>query len=346
MNQSLPNELIEMIIEYIDTSKFESIEIMNTLACLDKLMYHFVEYKYISCKLLCKILLNKIDDVLRSSPDPHLVLLLSIARVNYGRKEYIHWQEIVNNVRLTTIRYLQFMGFSDKSDRSFVIVMMKQYSVTVQKIRLEGERFISIFKKKQFGHHYLSNQKLNTKAFSISSIRPMKKILIIGGYGIGKKSFMSAVTPDNDGTIDKPISTMINTDAGMKYTTLFQVTTVDTSAEVIVEQMYFVFSDIHAMCYSVASRESLEILKTRWIPISKSISNKPIVIIALQTDLRDSCDNCISSEEGMKFAMEYHCAHYCECTNTSLESMYQCIRNIVLVSDITSLQRNKKCSIQ
>jgi GTPase SAR1 family protein len=54
--------------------------------------------------------------------------------------------------------------------------------------------------------------------------------------------------------------------------------------------------------YSVVDRESFKNIKSFWIPELKqfNVKKRPVILVATQSDIRDECTDCITSEEGIE----------------------------------------------
>ena len=80
-------------------------------------------------------------------------------------------------------------------------------------------------------------------------------------------------------------------------------------------------TDVCILCYSVADRNSFENVKSKWSEEIRSLMGHklPIVLVATQTDLRNSIslddDIPISMDEGQKLANEIQANIFLECTS-------------------------------
>lgn len=83
-------------------------------------------------------------------------------------------------------------------------------------------------------------------------------------------------------------------------------------------------TDVFIVCFSVEDKDSLENVKTKWIPeIKEYRPNTPYVMVGTQTDLRgsvtDITDACVKTQKGKKLAKKLGAVDYLECS--SLESV-------------------------
>jgi Ras family protein A len=73
------------------------------------------------------------------------------------------------------------------------------------------------------------------------------------------------------------------------------------------------------LCFSIASRASLESLKGRWKHIVETHFNYdeslPVIVLGLQRDLRrDNVEAMVFPQEALRVAAEMRCDRYCECS--------------------------------
>lgn len=78
-------------------------------------------------------------------------------------------------------------------------------------------------------------------------------------------------------------------------------------------------TDVFLVCFSVEDKDSLENVKTKWIPEIKEFRpNTPFIIVGTQTDLRgsmtDITDACVKTVKGKKLAKRLGAVDYLECS--------------------------------
>lgn len=84
-------------------------------------------------------------------------------------------------------------------------------------------------------------------------------------------------------------------------------------------QFTYVDSEVFVVCYSAVDRDSFESVKDFWVPEMKSGTKrkKPIILVATQTDLRNTTgydsDMPISQEEGKALADAIGATSFVEC---------------------------------
>jgi GTPase SAR1 family protein len=91
-------------------------------------------------------------------------------------------------------------------------------------------------------------------------------------------------------------------------------------------------SDALIVCFSVAKRDSLEACEAKWVPDILMLKKKnkpqaPIVLLGLQTDLREKTPGAVTFEEGLAASERMGCSGYMECTalhpHTCNEAVYK-----------------------
>ncbi|KAM0674052.1 hypothetical protein GVAV_002570 [Gurleya vavrai] len=74
-------------------------------------------------------------------------------------------------------------------------------------------------------------------------------------------------------------------------------------------------TEIVIMCYSVEDKNSLEALKTTWVPeIKNYCPSAEIILVALKCDLRDGSDNFVSTKQGEEVKEEVDAKSFVECS--------------------------------
>lgn len=100
-------------------------------------------------------------------------------------------------------------------------------------------------------------------------------------------------------------------------------------------------SDACVVCYSVVDRESMESVKSFWVPEIRKFSKKiPIILVATQADIRlENCDDHINLNEGKQLAKDLNVDNFIETSAFKNDGVKQTFENVV-----KSIIVNKKCS--
>jgi GTPase SAR1 family protein len=99
-------------------------------------------------------------------------------------------------------------------------------------------------------------------------------------------------------------------------------------------------SDVFIVCYSVVDRESFKNIKSFWIPELKqfNVKKRPVILVATQSDIRDECTDCITSEEGIELAKDIGAECLIETSAITKEGMTATFEKVVL----SALKHRKK----
>lgn len=78
-------------------------------------------------------------------------------------------------------------------------------------------------------------------------------------------------------------------------------------------------TDIFIVCYTVDDKDSLDNVRTKWVPeISEFRPNTPFILVGTQTDLRgslvDITESCITTQQGRKMARKLGAEGFFECS--------------------------------
>ena len=154
------------------------------------------------------------------------------------------------------------------------------------------------------------------------------KIITVGGEAVGKTSLLETYTTDRFPT--KPSSTIFESyfansvvDRKIAKTSLW-----DTSGLEEYDGMRpicYLQTDVFLFVFNVASRDSLDELKTKWLPEVRAVCpNAPLVLVGTKSDLRDDAEMCarmresgrsfVSTSEAEIFAERIGAACYVECS--------------------------------
>ncbi len=90
-------------------------------------------------------------------------------------------------------------------------------------------------------------------------------------------------------------------------------------------------TDIVLLCYSTVNRESFEDITDKWIPeIRQHIPNAHIILVGTKTDLRNECENPVSTEEGQLMAVEIGAHAFHECSARNLQNISSLFSDTVI----------------
>ena len=118
-------------------------------------------------------------------------------------------------------------------------------------------------------------------------------------------------------------------------------------------------TDVFLVCFSVASPNSFENVREKWIPeIKHYCPQTPFVLVGTQSDLRDdphtisqlsrSRQSFISEQDAIKFAKRVKAVSYAECsalTQKGLKSVFDDAILAVLNGPPEESKQKKKCTI-
>lgn len=153
------------------------------------------------------------------------------------------------------------------------------------------------------------------------------KCVLVGDGGVGKTSLVLSYTTGKIMTSYEPtcFDDYIVNIKTMNGVEKMQVS--DTAGQETYDRLRtlsYYDTDVFIVCFSVEDKDSLENVKTKWIPeIKEYRPNTPYVMVGTQTDLRgsvtDITDACVKTQKGKKLAKKLGAVDYLECS--SLESV-------------------------
>ncbi|XP_069117253.1 uncharacterized protein [Argopecten irradians] len=174
---------------------------------------------------------------------------------------------------------------------------------------------------------------------------------LVGDMAIGKTSIIKAYTDRTN--CKPPPGTVFDNYAGTsKYIDQeFTVSVFDCSSKpdhASIRLFAYKDSDVFVLCYSVMDRDSFYHIKSKWLPEITSIMGKRVklVLVATQTDLRDSIDLDqdipVSKTEGHDLADDIGAFSFIECSSSDQDCVHCIFEDVVQCS---LKQKKKKHSI-
>lgn len=93
-------------------------------------------------------------------------------------------------------------------------------------------------------------------------------------------------------------------------------------------------SDVIVVCFSAADRDSFKNVSDFWVREIRSYVGKdrPIVLVATQTDLRTNDATCVSHQEGVNLANKIDAKVYVETAANDTASVEKLFQEVVLKS--------------
>lgn len=172
--------------------------------------------------------------------------------------------------------------------------------------------------------------------------RNIVSCIIVGDGMVGKtclaKKFCGQEIADNY------VATIMDTFTGTvsAYGQKYTINIKDTAGQFEdseMREMVYKESNVCVICYSVLDRDSMESVKSLWVPEIKNFSKKvPIVLVATQSDLRekDNTDH-IDRAEGLKLAKELGIEQFVETSSFKNDGVKEAFETVV-----KALVMNKK----
>lgn len=96
-------------------------------------------------------------------------------------------------------------------------------------------------------------------------------------------------------------------------------------------------SDALVVCFSVAQRASLEAAEAKWVPDVQALKKKgkpqaPIVLLGLQSDLRERTPGAVTVEEAVAAADRMGCSGYLDCSALDPRSCNEAVYKVLLTA--------------
>ncbi|XP_068506882.1 rho-related GTP-binding protein RhoH [Syngnathus scovelli] len=160
------------------------------------------------------------------------------------------------------------------------------------------------------------------------------KCVLVGDCAVGKTALLVSFTSATFLDVYKP--TVFNNTGAEVYMdgVLISLGLWDTAGHDNFRQIRprsYQQADVVLVCYSVANRNSLASIQSKWMPeVRENLPTVPVLMVGTHTDLRESGThrgNCISAAEGRCVAQEVHAKGYLECsslTKRGVQQVFEC----------------------
>ncbi|XP_051940741.1 rho-related GTP-binding protein RhoH [Hippocampus zosterae] len=160
------------------------------------------------------------------------------------------------------------------------------------------------------------------------------KCVLVGDCAVGKTALLVNFTSGTFPDIYRP-TVFDNTGAEVYMDgVLISLGLWDTSGQDNFRQIRprsYQQADVVLVCYSVANRNSLANVQSKWIAeVRENLPTTPVLVVGTQTDLRESSAHrggCISAAEGRRVARNVHAKGYLECsslTKRGVQHVFEC----------------------
>jgi small GTP-binding protein len=106
-------------------------------------------------------------------------------------------------------------------------------------------------------------------------------------------------------------------------------------------------TDIFLITFSITSPNSLENVKTKWVPeLQQHSPGTPFILVGTKADMRKSTPDSISSAVGQKICAELKGEYYMECSSRTQEGLKQVFdKAIQTVIAHRNMKKGSKCII-
>ncbi|XP_077380772.1 rho-related GTP-binding protein RhoH [Festucalex cinctus] len=160
------------------------------------------------------------------------------------------------------------------------------------------------------------------------------KCVLVGDCAVGKTSLLVSFTSGTFPDTYKP--TVFNNTGAEVYMdgVLISLGLWDTAGQDNLRQIRprsYQQADVVLVCYSVANRNSLANVRSKWMAeVRENLPTVPVLVVGTHTDLRESGSlrgGCVSAAEGRRVAQEVHAKGYLECsslTKRGVEQVFEC----------------------
>ena len=102
--------------------------------------------------------------------------------------------------------------------------------------------------------------------------------------------------------------------------------------------------DAFIVCFSIVRPESLEHVKSKWIPeIHKFCNDAPYVLVGTKMDMRGDNDSALTVEAGQAMAKEIGATEYIECSAKSQTGLKRVMVEAAKIAQTTRQTKKKKC---
>ncbi|TKA29938.1 hypothetical protein B0A54_15064 [Friedmanniomyces endolithicus] len=198
---------------------------------------------------------------------------------------------------------------------------------------------------------------------------PEIPILLLGDSGVGKSTFLSRLTLGHNAlhASHNPLPTLHDLNQPFPF-----------NIRLYARKYRFEFSDtaspthytllrpaVIILCYSIASPESLESLKTNWKKVVEGHFNYdeaiPVIVLGLQRDVREKEDydglvrtgvgrdgrgrggrDIVYPQEALRVAQEMRCDRYCECSALTGDLCREVFEDIAKTAAMTTTDSGGK----